>query len=190
MSSDSSCSSSKLSTTTLVLLALLVSTEGFSLTPQRTSTPISSRISSSAVSRKRQSPLYYSLQEDEDDEDDDDEEEDDVMDVDSLGDWRTFRRNLVSTAAPMGAASQLEEFGAVVPKSKSVSKANELLLQSQNEALAEEYISGVWAHETSTVRTCRNRNICWRWRLQTNCVLLDWTGLDWTGLDWTGLDWT
>jgi hypothetical protein len=149
----------KLSTTTLVLLALLVSTEGFSLTPQTTS--ISCRISSSSsavVSRQRQSPLYYSIydddeDDDEDDDDDDDEDEDDVIDADSLGDWRTFRRNLASPTLPNGAASQFEEFGAAVPKTKSVSKANEDLLQTQNEQLAKEYLSGVWAHETSTVRT-------------------------------------
>jgi hypothetical protein len=147
---------SKVSTTTVVLLALLVSTEGFSLTPPTSS--ISCRTSSSsAVARQRQSPLYYSIADDEDDDDEDDEDDDDddeVMDADSLGDWRTFRRNLASqTLSTTGAASQLEEFGGVVPKTKSVSKANEELLQKQNEKLAKEYMSGVWAHETSTVRT-------------------------------------
>ena len=153
----SSYSNSKLSTTALVLLALLASTEGFSLTPQ-TSSRISCRTSSSAVLRQRQSPLYYSTFDgDEDEEDEDDDDDDEIIDADSLGDWRTFRRNLAS-APTEGAASQLEEFGASVPKTKSVSKANEKLLRSQNEKLAEEYISGVWAHETSTVRTCSSRN--------------------------------
>lgn len=34
---------------------------------------------------------------------------------------------------------------------KSVSKRNEELLRGQNEALAEEYLNGVWAHESAVV---------------------------------------
>jgi hypothetical protein len=95
------------------------------------------------------------------DSDDDDEIDDAVIDVDALGDWRTFRRNLVAASASTTAAttattfSQLEEFQeeqvspTFVPT--SVSKDNEDLLWSQSEDLAREYTTGVWAHTTATV---------------------------------------
>eukprot|EP00521_Asterionellopsis_glacialis_P006257 CAMPEP_0195281968 /NCGR_PEP_ID=MMETSP0707-20130614/1058_1 /TAXON_ID=33640 /ORGANISM="Asterionellopsis glacialis, Strain CCMP134" /LENGTH=525 /DNA_ID=CAMNT_0040340913 /DNA_START=77 /DNA_END=1654 /DNA_ORIENTATION=- len=94
-----------------------------------------------------------------DDEDDDDDEEDEI-DLNSLGDWRTFRKNLASTGitTPQQQQQQSQQQGGDTsppPKEDveqtrvSVSKENEKLLQSQNKELAQEYMTGVWAHKTS-----------------------------------------
>ena len=72
--------------------------------------------------------------------DDDDDDDDDEIDPDSLGDWRAFRRSLATTEA-------------TTQEADSSSPENELVLRTQNEALAKEYKT-VWAHETSTVRAC------------------------------------
>lgn len=93
---------------------------------------------------RRLQPLY-AFYADDDEEEEEDEEEDDEIDLDSLGDWRDFRRSLSMEQKE----SFDEEGGDSTPK--SVSKENEQLLRTQSEALAEEYINGVWAHETSTV---------------------------------------
>ncbi|KAL7462971.1 hypothetical protein ACHAXS_003347 [Conticribra weissflogii] len=46
--------------------------------------------------------------------------------------------------------SSIQEVDGINPvRPKSVSKKNEQLLRGQNEALAEEYLNGVWAHESS-----------------------------------------
>mmetsp|Transcript_4317 Transcript_4317/g.7196 ORF Transcript_4317/g.7196 Transcript_4317/m.7196 type:complete len:453 (+) Transcript_4317:113-1471(+) len=74
-------------------------------------------------------------------DDDDDEEEDEYIDTAELGDWRTFRMNLAET----GTASD-KKTNSEAPR-KSVSKENEQLLRSQSKTLAEEYESGIWAHE-------------------------------------------
>jgi hypothetical protein len=66
-------------------------------------------------------------------------EADGEIDVDSLGDWRVFRRNLA---------------GLTTQESPGCTE-NERVLRKQNEALANEYHSGVWAHETSTVSCAR-----------------------------------
>lgn len=86
------------------------------------------------------SPFYNDFDDDEDEDD-----EDDLIDPDSLGDWRNFRRNL--------AQAMHEEEDAEEPASvrTSVSTENEEVLQSQSRELAEEYKNGVWAHEVSTV---------------------------------------
>lgn len=104
--------------------------------------------------RRRTTSLYGSLEED-DEEDDDDEDDDDYIDTDSLGDWRNFRRSLTvgehdddDTAGDASATSSktlLEAFS-----SEREVTENEMILQSQNKKLAEEYASGVWAHETAT----------------------------------------
>jgi hypothetical protein len=92
--------------------------------------------------------------EDEDDEDDDDEEDDDeYIDSAALGDWRTFRRNLATSAV----SDNNDESTSKKSRKKSVSKGNEELLLSQNEKLAKEYMTGVWAHETSTVSTVHSQ---------------------------------
>lgn len=89
--------------------------------------------------------LYNDFDDQGEDDEEEDDDEDDLIDADSLGDWRAFRRNLA------GSTESSEESGTVdkSPK-KSVSKENEALLQLQNEELAEEYRTGVWAHEIST----------------------------------------
>jgi hypothetical protein len=60
------------------------------------------------------------------------------------GDWRAFRRSLTKSEQ--------------TPKQQrlAVAKQNEKVLESQNESLAAEYRSGVWAHETSTVCTYKH----------------------------------
>ena len=92
--------------------------------------------------RKTTTLLKNALYDNGDEVDDDDE---DFIDTDSLGDWRDFRRNLAFDAEE----TSPEKSSKV--KTKSVSKENEDLLLSQNKELGEEYISDVWAHETSTV---------------------------------------
>ena len=79
------------------------------------------------------------------DDDNDDDEEDDMIDPDSLGDWRDFRRNL---AKVMPDDEDLQEPSSVLT---SVSAENEEVLFSQSEELGEEYKNGVWAHQISTV---------------------------------------
>jgi hypothetical protein len=98
------------------------------------------------------SASFYDRFEEEDDDDDD--PDDDVIDPDSLGDWRAFRRNL---AMSMNSDDGEHEVGSTVSVRTSVSKENEEVLSSQNEALAEEFIQGVWAHTVSTVSCFRTR---------------------------------
>jgi len=110
--------------------------------------------------------LYNSLNDDNDVDDDDDEDDDDYIDTDSLGDWRNFRRSLfmVQEEGTMAAEGSMtdsttkQQTAAATASSSSkkkkvnVSNENEELLKSQNAELHQEYKSGVWAHETSTVR--------------------------------------
>lgn len=113
-----------------------------------------------------------------DDEDGDDDDDDtDYIDTDSLGDWRNFRRSLTlgmeveenqddgnntknSVSSTKVSVKDDDDVDALPSKRpptksglsvKSVSKDNEEVLKSQNKDLAEEYLNGVWAHETSTV---------------------------------------
>ena len=127
----------------LLLSSLCFDAVAFTVTPSSPSvvrTRIASRCS------RQTTLLKYSVF-DEDDEDDDDEDDDDFIDTDSLGDWRTFRRNLALDSSLESTETSKPE----ATKTKSVSKENEELLKSQNKKLAEEYLTGVWAHETSTV---------------------------------------
>ncbi len=79
-------------------------------------------------------------------EDDDDEDnEDDMIDVDSLGNWRDFRRSLGQSFSSSSSVPEIRP-------ATSVSTENEAVLATQNEELALEYRNGVWAHETSVVR--------------------------------------
>lgn len=117
----------------------------------------------------------------EDDDDDDEVDDDEYIDMESLGDWRTFRRALamggdngdgsmkspsddgvigsdsVSTTTTTTSKSSAQNnkkkssSSSVRKRPTSVSKDNEDVLRSQNEELAMEYMTGVWAHETSTV---------------------------------------
>ena len=91
---------------------------------------------------KTSSRLQYSI-----DDSDADDDEDEYIDTRLLGDWRNFRRNLSMNPSSDGEPSS--EKGKT--ERKVVSKENEELLRSQNEQLAEEYATGVWAHPTSTV---------------------------------------
>ena len=89
-------------------------------------------------------------------------DDDDEIDPNSLGDWRQFRMNL-SQGAPSTSSSEasidgmdLGETGAdtkvtTKERPRSVSAKNEELLQAQNSRLAEEYMNGVWAHESALV---------------------------------------
>ena len=90
-----------------------------------------------------------------DDDDDDDDEYDDIQ----LGDWRQFRMNLAETGikTPQDVRKPAEDkdesansaISEEPKRPRSVSKKNEELLKSQNQQLADEYLSGVWAHEIS-----------------------------------------
>ena len=78
-------------------------------------------------------------------DEDDDEEDDEYIDSAELGDWRKFRMNLAETGTPSDKKTSSE-----APR-KSVSKENEEVLRSQSKTLAEEYESGIWAHEAPKV---------------------------------------
>ena len=144
---------------TLLLAAMLMLPAESFLQPQARS-PIVKIISTDRLHR------YYMTSNDDDD--------DDYIDEESLGDWRSFRMNLANSAAASTSTSasiidgiDLSEDSstskittttddddttsstAAPERPKSVSKQNELLLSAQNSALAEEYINGVWAHESS-----------------------------------------
>jgi hypothetical protein len=93
----------------------------------------------------------YDDEEDEDEDEDDDDEDDELhIDPDSLGDWRTFRRNLAANPE----TAQDKETATEETTVTRQEQPNEKVLKSQNEELALEYSAGVWAHETSTVCTC------------------------------------
>ncbi|KAL3940110.1 MAG: hypothetical protein SGARI_001121, partial [Bacillariaceae sp.] len=123
--------------------------------------------SNSRHSRQGLSKLFSSSfdYEGDDDEDDDDDE---YIEIDSLGDWRNFRRSLTLGVAEDEQETSSSSDGSVTrvslkdngddsnsnknsnaskPKTKtakikSVSKDNEEVLLSQNENLAEEYMTG------------------------------------------------
>mmetsp|Transcript_13522 Transcript_13522/g.15148 ORF Transcript_13522/g.15148 Transcript_13522/m.15148 type:complete len:500 (+) Transcript_13522:179-1678(+) len=80
---------------------------------------------------------------DEDDDDDDDE----YIDTDSLGDWRNFRRSL-STIIETDDGNNLIDNKDY--RDESCKKTNEEALTKQDKKLAEEYVTSVWAHVTST----------------------------------------
>lgn len=94
----------------------------------------------------------------------DDDRDDEAIDPSSLGDWRAFRMNLANTDLSSSESSsidglELEDAGApsaaaaspatTTSRPTSVSKQNEALLAAQNAAMAEEYLNGVWAHESA-----------------------------------------
>jgi len=94
------------------------------------------------------------------DDDDDDDDDDDYIDTDSLGDWRNFRRSLAMDETHDENDSDDNESAATKKKKDSTVTSllenerevtdNERVLEDQNPALAEEYGSGVWAHQVST----------------------------------------
>lgn len=88
-----------------------------------------------------------------DDDEDDDDEDNEFIDTASLGDWRTFRRDLTLEDDKEVESETAKESSPLKTKSptvKSVSKANEEILVQQNEKLAAEYLTGVWAHPVAT----------------------------------------
>jgi hypothetical protein len=94
-----------------------------------------------------------SIQHEQDDSDIEDDDEDDYIDTADLGDWRAFRRSLTVGEASSTASTLSTDATTTKASVKSASLENEALLQQQNPELAREYKTGVWAHETSTVRT-------------------------------------
>jgi len=132
---------------------------------------IRARTANAAFLGSRNTALFQSLYPSFDYDDDDDDEDDDLIDADALGDWRTFRRNL-ATSASAGAGPDVgdlweEEATLSLPATTAVtaeqqrqqkanrsvvSRENEELLKTQNEVLAEEYVNDVWAHTIATVR--------------------------------------
>ena len=99
-------------------------------------------------------------------------DDDDDIDPNSLGDWRAFRMNLANTglsdsqsssssidgidleeqpteSSSATAASDSAAAPSAPSRPKSVSKKNEELLNDQSAVLAEEYLTGVWAHESA-----------------------------------------
>jgi hypothetical protein len=92
-------------------------------------------------------------------------DDDDEIDLDALGDWRAFRMKLIDSAASSTVSSDgvtsidgIDLTSPSVPmkekkRPKSVSKRNEEVLMAQNEILGEEYLKGVWAHESALVST-------------------------------------
>jgi hypothetical protein len=105
-------------------------------------------------------PSFDDEEEDDDEEEEDDDEEDDDeddeirIDPDSLGDWRTFRRNLAATPADTDGETAGMESSNNAEETTTIRKEqpNEKILKAQSEELALEY-TGVWAHVTSTVST-------------------------------------
>ncbi len=69
--------------------------------------------------------------------------------------------NGIGLAAKEGSVESLDStsLSSKPVRPKSVSKKNEQLLRGQNQALAEEYLNGVWAHESSIVRARYSHNV-------------------------------
>ena len=103
------------------------------------------------------------------DEEEEEEEDDDHIDLEALGDWRAFRKSLTedSLKTAVTSSEENESFKKTTKRRRSVSRENEELLQQQNEELAAEYLEGVWAHETATVRACL---FCYVFLSQPLCV--------------------
>lgn len=104
--------------------------------------------------RRRQKHTLYDSSSEHDDDDDDE-----YIDTDSLGDWRNFRRSLAMATNDNDDGSSSKK--AIDDSSTSAATAsterevteNEIVLENQNKELAEEYASGIWAHQTPTVCT-------------------------------------
>ena len=155
------------------LLLLLLPVQSFLLQPAHQLSRSSSAIG--GVQKNQNNANKFSTQTQWMSSDDDD---DDYIDEDSLGDWRSFRMNLANSVASgdssIGGVTSssiidgidLSDDEAVSStettptnnndqvvsqkRPKSVSKQNEELLSAQNSALAQEYLNGVWAHDTSS----------------------------------------
>ena len=161
---------------TLLLPALLLPVQSFLLQPAHLSRSSSSSSAIGGVQKNQNNANKFSTQTQWMSSDDDD----DYIDEDSLGDWRSFRMNLANSVASGDSSSGGVTSSSIIidgidlsddefvssqstettttnnndqdsPKRpKSVSKQNEELLEAQNSALAQEYLNGVWAHDTSS----------------------------------------
>jgi hypothetical protein len=101
------------------------------------------------------------------DDDDEEEEEDLIVDDAALGDWRKFRASLIDGGLPTAQNSvdttttttstatttttaaldtTILEESSKISKRRTVAAQNEALLAKQNQPLAEEYRTGIWAH--------------------------------------------
>jgi hypothetical protein len=137
---------------------------------------ISSNSNSKSALFLQDSSFDFEDDEEDDDEDDDEEDDDDDeirIDPDSLGDWRTFRRNLAATPETEGEAgtttTEGTSFATEKPTVVRQDSPNEKVLKAQSEELAKEY-TGVWAHEISTVSIVFTVLQCSA-RLYVECVL-------------------
>lgn len=113
-----------------------------------TRTPLVALRAASATTRLYSSSeenFYNDFEGFDDDGENDEEDSDGYIDSDNLGDWRKFRMNLAESGSPTDKKSGDS------PR-KSVSKENEEVLRSQSTVLADEYESGIWAHEAPAVR--------------------------------------
>lgn len=92
-------------------------------------------------------------------EDDDDDDDDEYLELEE--DWRSFRSTLVNSGLSSETEGYIDEEGSGksaetadkqkgLERPKSVSKANEELLKSQNPNLAKEYVDGVWSYPIPT----------------------------------------
>jgi hypothetical protein len=156
----------------LTALLLPLPAESF-LQPQRRSVIISNvgNFQNVKFSKEQNKHRYMTTNNNNDD--------DDYIDEDSLGDWRSFRMNLANSADEATTTTTSSSIDGIdlsedesssktitsessssstitntdntssQRRPKSVSKPNEQLLSAQNAALAEEYLNGVWAHESS-----------------------------------------
>ena len=102
--------------------------------------PIIHNFSSSTqkIIRSNKNQILKSQEDPFDNDDIYDSPNDDAIKEDGLADWREFRSKLMATTSGES-------------RPKSVSTKNEALLKEQNEALANEYASGVWAHTIAEV---------------------------------------
>ena len=124
-------------------------------------------VSSNYIQSQCRTRLMMSQEDDEEKEDDDD-----YIDDAALGDWRTFRSTLVGSGGLTSSESEIEQSNdegstqssnesktttttnQQQAKEKSKDQAispNVELLFAQSDRLAEEYLSGAWAHESPGV---------------------------------------
>ena len=147
---------------TLLSVYSLSTTDGFvpSWVNKRASQPSFGLERQHCQRNQRRQPRVFLYGDSYDDEEEDDDD-DDYIDTDSLGDWRNFRRSLAMDETHDENDSDDNESAATKKKKDSTVTSllenerevtdNERVLEDQNPALAEEYGSGVWAHQVSTV---------------------------------------
>ena len=97
-----------------------------------------------------------------DEDDDDDDNDDEYIDTELLGDWRNFRRSLAMGTnedddddISSGEKAISDSIAAAMESNEREVTENEKVLEEQNKELAEEYASGIWAHQISTVSVTR-----------------------------------